>query len=427
MDSLGQEENVSYAKGFSAMGDEFDPALEKEAVELAAGADVAVIFAGLPDDFESEGFDRTHLNMPDCQNHLIDAVCEVQPNTVVVLHNGSPVLMPWLSKVKGVLEMYLAGQACGSAAVDLLYGHVSPSGKLAESFPCRLEDNPSYLNFPGNRHKVCYQEGVFIGYRYYDKKKMDVLFPFGYGLSYTTFQYSNPKLTVNGRSVTGTTTNSINNGGTITEHLQDTTVTPSVSAKDTDTISVSVDVTTTGVVAGQEIVQLYVKNPDCLDTRPEKELKDFAKVSLEPRETKTVTFQLDSRCFAYYNTELGDWYAPTGDYELLLAASSRDIRQKLSLHLESTVTLPFRVTETTSCSDVFSFANDTSPLDALLAKSGFDDVSDSAGEDTMGAGTAKMMQAMFADTPLHAILSFSGKDLTWEDIQNTIRAINEKQ
>jgi beta-glucosidase len=428
MDLLEQEDNVSYAQGYTLEKDEIDPALEKEAVELAQKSDVAVIFAGLPDAFESEGFDRDHLNMPSCQNHLIDAVCDVQPNTVVVLHNGSPILMPWIDKVKGILEMYLAGQAAGSAAVDLLYGNVNPSGKLAETFPLRLEDNPSYLNFPGNRNEVCYQEGIFIGYRYYDKKKMDVLFPFGYGLSYTTFQYSNPKLTVNGRSISGTTVSSINNGGVISEHSPETTtVIPSISAKDRDHILVSVDITNTGILAGQEVVQLYVKNPDCPDMRPDKELKDFAKIRLEPRETKTVTFELDYRCFAYYNCELNDWYAPTGDYELLLAASSRDVRQKLSLHLESTTKLPFYVTDTSSCGDVFAFANDPSPLEAMLEKSKFADATNKEEDDCMGAGTSKMMQAMFADTPLHSILSFSGEDLTWEDIQNTIRAINEKQ
>jgi beta-glucosidase len=427
MDILESEENVSYAQGYSLQGDEINPALEQEAVELAKSASVAVIFAGLPDDFESEGFDRTHLNMPSCQNHLIDAICEVQPNTVVVLHNGSPVLMPWLPKVKGVLEMYLAGQACGSAAVDLLYGNVNPSGKLAETFPLRLEDNPSYLNFPGNRNEVCYQEGVFIGYRYYDKKKMDVLFPFGYGLSYTSFQYSNPKITVNGRSITGTTINSISSGGVISEHNQDTTVIPAVTAKDDDNIQVSVDITNTGVLAGQEVVQLYVQNPDCPDMRPDKELRDFAKVALEPRETKTVTFTLDYRSFAYYNTELQDWYAPSGDYELLLAASSRDIRQRLSLHLESTVKLPFRVTATTSCGDVFDLANDASPLETMLTKTNFASATSGDNDDCMGASTSKMMQAMYAEMPIHSVLSFSGKDLTLEDIQNTIRTINEKQ
>ena len=401
LDVLSSDSNVTYSQGYQLEEDKIIPELEEAAVAAARDAEVAVIFAGLPDSFESEGFDRTHLNMPDCQNHLIERICQEQSNVIVVLHNGSPVVMPWLSQVKGVLEMYLAGQTSGAAAVELLFGKVNPSGKLAETFPLRLEDNPSFLNFPGNRNKVTYQEGIYIGYRYYDKKKMDVLFPFGYGLSYTTFQYSNAKLTVNGS--------------------------PVAKAKDNDKIMVSVDITNTGSVAGQEIVQLYVKNAPNEETRPEKELKNFAKVSLEPGETKTVTFELEQRSFAYYHTELSGWYAPSGEYEILLAASSRDIRQTLALELESTTKLPFRVTDISSCEDVYLFANDPSPLDAMLEKSGFAESTNKDGDDSMGAGTAEMMQAMFSGTPLHSILSFSTEDLTWQDIQDTIRAINEKQ
>lgn len=401
MDVLSANSNVTYAQGYQLKEDKIVPELEDAAVAVAKTADVAVIFAGLPDSFESEGFDRKHLNMPDCQNHLIDRICQEQKNVIVVLHNGSPIVMPWLSQVKGVLEMYLAGQTSGAAAVELLFGKVNPSGKLAETFPLRLEDNPSYLNFPGNRNKVTYQEGIYIGYRYYDKKKMDVLFPFGYGLSYTTFQYSNATLTVNGDS--------------------------SNKAKDTDTIQVSVDITNTGSVAGQEIVQLYVKNAPNEETRPEKELKEFAKVSLQPGETKTVTFTLDQRSFAYYHTELSGWYAPSGDYEIQIGASSRDIRQTLTLELESTTKIPFLVSDISSCEDVYLFANDPSPLDAMLEKSGFAESTNKDGDDSMGEGTAEMMKAMFSGTPLHSILSFSTDELTWQDIQDTIQAINKKQ
>ena len=424
MDVLSGNPNIVYEQGYQLEKDEILPQLEEAAVAAAKNAQVAVIFAGLPDSFESEGFDRTHLNMPDCQNHLIEKICEVQPNTVVVLHNGSPIQMPWLSQVKGVLEMYLAGQASGAAAVDLLFGRVNPSGKLAESFPLRLEDNPSYLNFPGSRNQVSYQEGIYIGYRYYDKKKMDVLFPFGYGLSYTTFQYSNAKLMVNGQSVSGITINASKSTESNTDTLN---VVPSTTAKDTDEIQVSVDITNTGDVFGQEVVQLYVRNADCEETRPEKELKNFAKVALEPGETKTIILKLNQRSFAYYHTGIHDWYAPSGEYEILLAASSRDIRQKLALHLESTTSIPFRVTDISSCEDVYLFANDTSPLDAMLEKSGFAESTNKDEDESMGAGTAEMMRAMFSGTPLHSILSFSGEELTWEDIQETIRAINEKQ
>ena len=400
MDILQDASNITYAQGYQTSQDEIDSALEEEAVQAAKQADIAVIFAGLPDAFESEGFDRTHLNMPNCQNHLIERITEVQPNTVVVLHNGSPVLMPWLSKVKGILEMYLTGQASGAAAVDLLYGKVNPSGKLAETFPLRLEDNPSYLNFPGNRQKVCYQEGIYIGYRYYDKKNMDVLFPFGFGLSYTTFSYSQPRL------LSGTKQNTF---------------------RDTDKLRIAVDITNTGDTAGQEIVQLYVKNAACEDSRPEKELRNFAKVMLQPGETETVVMELDMRSFAYYHTDLQDWYAPSGDYELLVAASSRDIRGTLTVHLESSRSIPFRISDTTTCEDIYRFARDFAPLDEMLIKSGFAKNAEQDENDVMGAGTQEMMRAMFAETPLHSILSFSNEELSWQDIQDTICKINEAQ
>ena len=172
LDALRDNPNITYKKGYVAEKDEVDETLLSEAVAAAKEAEVAVIFAGLPDSFESEGFDRTHLNMPESQNTLIHEICKVQPNTVVVLHNGSPILMPWLSEVKGVLDLYLAGQAAGAAAVDLLYGKANPSGKLAETYPLRMEDHPAFLNFPGTHNEVHYQEGIFIGYRYYDKRSI---------------------------------------------------------------------------------------------------------------------------------------------------------------------------------------------------------------------------------------------------------------
>ena len=165
-----------------------------EAASLAGNADAAVVFVGLPDNYESEGYDRSHMGMPESHNRLIEEVAAKQENTVVVLHNGSPVEMPWLSRVKSVLEAYLGGQAVGEAVVDILFGDVNPSGKLAETFPLKLEDNPSYLYYLGEKDVVEYREGVFVGYRYYDKKKMDVLFPFGHGLSYTEFSYGDLKV-----------------------------------------------------------------------------------------------------------------------------------------------------------------------------------------------------------------------------------------
>ena len=272
--------HIVYAQGFDDKEDKMDEVLLAEAVETAKKAKVAVIFAGLPDAFESEGFDRKHMRMPDCQNELIERVAAVQPNTIVVLHNGAPVEMPWADRVKGILEAYLGGQAVGGAEYDILFGKVNPSAKLPETFPKQLEDNPSYLAGFGEGDHVEYREGIFVGYRYYDKKKMDVLFPFGYGLSYTTFAYSNLCL-------------------------------DKKTMKDTEELTVSVDVTNTGDRAGKEVVQLYVADKESTVIRPVKELRDFVKIELAPGETKTVTFTLGKRAFAYYDVH----HEPPGGLE----------------------------------------------------------------------------------------------------------------
>lgn len=303
--------NVDYAKGFPSDRDLYDEALAKEAAAKAAEADKAVIFAGLPDSFESEGYDRQHMKLPDCQNRLIKEILRVQPNTVIVLHNGSPVEMPWLSEVKGVLEAYLGGQAGGSAVANILFGKANPSGKLAETLPIKLADNPAHLNF-GDGVKTFYQEGIYVGYRYYDAKEMEVAFPFGHGLSYTTFAYSN--LTTDKAEMNGS-----------------------------DTLTVSVDVTNTGHLAGKETVQLYVRDLTGACRRPDKELKGFEKVTLEPGETKTVSITLDKRSFAWYNTELKDWYAANGTYELLIGASSRDIRLTSQIQMTGSRPLPLNL------------------------------------------------------------------------------------
>lgn len=222
-------ENIRYAKGFDLDSDETDEQLTKEALALAEESDVTIIFAGLPNRFESEGADRKHMDLPMNQNTLISKISRVTKNTVVVLFNGSPVAMPWKDEVAGILEMYLGGDGVSEAAMALIFGDANPCGKLAETFPIKLSDNPSYLNFPGENGVVEYHEGVFVGYRYYDKKEMEVLFPFGYGLSYTTFSYSDLKISAE-------------------------------KITDQQSIDVSVTVTNTGNVAGKEVVQLYVGN-----------------------------------------------------------------------------------------------------------------------------------------------------------------------
>jgi beta-glucosidase len=298
---------VLFARGFDDATEEIDESLLREAVDTAKEAEVAIIFAGLPEWKESESFDRRDMRLPNGQNELISRVAAACRRVVVVLHNGSPVEMPWINDVAAVLAMGLGGEAVGEACVDLLYGRANPSGKLAESYPYKLEDTPSYLNFPGERDTVRYVEGVFVGYRYYTTKKMDVLFPFGYGLSYTTFEYSNLNLSAD-------------------------------KITDKDTLTVSVDVTNTGDVFGKEIVQIYIAPPaDGETVRPARELRAFGKVALQPGETKTVTFTLDKRAFSYYNTAMEDWFVESGTYTVVAARSSVDSAPTAPVFVESTL------------------------------------------------------------------------------------------
>ncbi|MEF2890527.1 MAG: glycoside hydrolase family 3 C-terminal domain-containing protein [Turicibacter sanguinis] len=336
LEAVSNVTSVSYAQGYELDVDQINEELVQEAIQVAKSSEVAVIFAGLPDFFESEGYDRTHMQLPNCQNELIKEVVKVQPNTVVVLHNGSPVEMPWIHDVKGVLEMYLAGQAVGLATIDLLFGRVNPSGKLAETFPLKLSDNPSYLNYQVVDDLIHYREGIFVGYRYYDKKEMNVLFPFGYGLSYTTFEYHDLVLSRK-------------------EML------------DTDELVVSLKITNTGAVAGKEVVQLYVSDLTHLTIRPIKELKDFVKVELQAGETKEVQMTLDKRTFAWYNETISDWYVGTGEYEILIGKSSREIVLKDVIKVQSTVELPFKVTANTTFGDLMKHET-LRPIIESLAK-----------------------------------------------------------
>ncbi len=298
--------SLEYAPGYERKSDKPAENLIAEAVEIAKNADVAVLFVGLTESYETEGNDRKHINLPESHNALVDAVCAACEKVVVVLSGGCPVTMPWLDKVDAVLNGYLGGQAGGSAIVDILLGKVNPSGKLAETYPVALEETASSANFPGNPLTVEYREGIYVGYRYFDTAKKDVLFPFGYGLSYTSFEYSDMKLSAD-------------------------------SIKDTDTLTVSFKVKNTGAVAGAEIAQVYVKDSESTVFRPEKELKGFKKVFLAPGEEKEVEITLCKRAFAYYNVALGDWHVETGAFEILVGASSRDIKLTETVNVESTV------------------------------------------------------------------------------------------
>lgn len=388
LDSVPCDAQVVYAEGFPADRDFYDKVLADEAVKAAAEADKAVIFAGLPESFESEGYDRSHMRLPECQNRLITEILKVQPNTVIVLHNGSPVEMPWLGEIKGLLETYLGGQAGGAAAANILYGKINPSGKLAETMPLKLSDNPSYLNFGGGE-KVEYREGIFVGYRYYDTKEMDVAFPFGYGLSYTTFAYSNLKLSME-------------------------------NPTEKDTVMVSADVTNTGKSAGKEVVQLYIRDLTGSAIRPEKELKGFEKVFLEPGETKTVTMELNKRSFAWYNTELHDWFAASGDYEILVGASSRDIRLTETLHLNSSQRLPMHVHMNTTLGDLLRNPETAEAAKKLIQKY----LSGEAGSEAASeAVSEEMTMAMTDSMPLRALMGFAG--VSRKELDSVIEKLNK--
>ena len=379
---------VTYAKGYETKEDVVDEALLTEAVQTAKEADIAVIFAGLPDAFECEGYDREHMRMPECQNRLISEIAKVQENVIVVLHNGSPVEMPWVNDVKGILECYLCGQAVGEASVNILFGNTNPSGKLAETFPVKLEDNPSYLYFPGDGKTVEYREGVFVGYRYYEKKKLPVLFPFGHGLSYTIFEYSDMKLS-------------------------------SDSIKDTDILTVSLKVKNTGNVAGKEAVQLYVADKTNSANRPVKELKNFTKVFLEPGEEKTVTMELDKRSFAWYCEELHDWYAATGEYEIMACASSADVRLTKTVHLTSSQHLPMHIHMNTTIAELL--ANPVTKefiigmTDDLIAHLGGSTDENEASE----AITPEMSLKMMENSPVRALRNFMG--ISTPELEELIR------
>lgn len=277
---------VSFARGYNPDRDVIDEELINEAIEVAKDKDVVVLMIGLTEAFESEGFDRTHLNMPSNHLKLVEAVSKVNKNIVVCLSNGSPILLPFKDNVKAILEQYLAGQASGEALVDILYGKVNPSGKLAETFPNSLVEFPSNQNFPGLPRQVEYREGLYIGYRYYDTADIDPLYHFGYGLSYTSFEYSNFKV----------------------DNKED--------------LMISFDITNTGDVEGKEVAQVYISKDHSKIHRPSKELKGYKKVHLLPNETKRVEVVVDKDDLKVYQNS---FKLEDGKYTVMVGSSSRNI------------------------------------------------------------------------------------------------------
>ncbi len=273
------------------------------AAAAAAEADAAVVVVGLDSNWEGEGRDRLDMELPGCQAELVEAVAAANRNTVVVVNAGSPVAMDWVERVPAVLEVWYPGQELGNALADVLFGDVNPSGKLPTTFPKRIEDNPAYLNYPGENGEVLYGEGIFVGYRYYDRKRIEPRFAFGHGLSYTRFSYGELRLD---RERMGMD----------------------------DELEVAVEVSNAGERAGSEVVQLYLRDLECSLARPEQELKAFEKVALDPGETKTVRFTLARPALSFYDPAREGWVAEEGEFEVRVGSGSRDIRARARFALE---------------------------------------------------------------------------------------------
>ena len=297
-----KENNIifEYAKGYEKIESENDELFRKEAIEIAKKNEIVIIFAGLTENFESEGIDRKNLNIPQNQNKLIEEICKVNKNVIIVLSNGSPILMPWKDKVKAIITGYLGGEAGAKAMINCILGKINPSGKLAETYPKKIEDTPCFENYPGTELTVEYKESIYVGYRFYDTTNIDVLFPFGYGLSYTTFTYSNLKIN-----------------------------------QKKDKIIVTFKIKNTGNFKGKEIAQLYISQENPKTFKSKKELKGFEKIELEAREEKEISITLNNDSFEYYNPEIKRWAIEEGTYKILIGKSSRNIELEDKIFIKS--------------------------------------------------------------------------------------------
>lgn len=394
-DVVGEKENAAWTQGYTDRYREKEgKKYLEEAVRRAKRADKVVIFAGLPEAYETEGVDRKKLDMPDNQNILIQKVSAVQPNTIVVLHNGSAVTMPWISSVKAVLELYLGGEASGLAAADLLYGKVNPSGRLAETFPLQMEDTPTYPYYGVEKDDILYREGRLVGYRYYNTLHRPVLFPFGHGLSYTLFEYTN--LRVDKSEMT-----------------------------DEDTVTVTVDVTNTGQLEGKDVVQLYVQNKSVHEVRPLRELREFKKIFLKAGETKTVVFRLGKRAFSEWNTDIHDWYVPGGTYQIQICANAERVLLEQGITVVNVNPLQVNFTVNTPMGDIMAH-----PVGKMILEQAMGSAMNllsgavSSIDEEPGVMSDEMAAATAAAMPLRAMLSFS-KDVKMEQLEQLVQTINQ--
>ena len=387
---------VVYEEGFSATDDSYDEALFNRAVSAARDVDKVVVFAGLPDLYECEGYDRKHLDLPKVQNDLIDAVCKVNSHVIVVLENGSPVTMPWVDSVEGIMETYLGGEGVGVATVRALYGKINPSGRLPETFPLKLEDNPSYLDFSGDCSNIEYREGIFTGYRYYTKKKMPVLFPFGYGLSYSTFTYG--KMTVD------------------TETM-----------KDDETVEVSIDVINESNVPGKEVVQLYVEAdiPNTKIRRVVRELKEFEKIYLEAHERKTVKFILDKSAFAYYDTDISDWYVEPGDYRIEICRHADEVITQKTVRVGNRRPRKHVYNENSVYKDIMEDPHAAKIAAPYFEKYLFKDPDTASTDEVATEAFGSDPDIFLRDTTLRNVVNMSFGKITYEDMRELIDKLNK--
>ena len=386
---------VIYEEGFSASSDEYDAKKFESAVSAAKNVDKVVVFAGLPDSYECEGYDRKHLDIPKVQNDLIEAITKVNPHVIVVLENGSPVVMPWADKVEAIMETYLCGEGAGVATALALNGKINPSGRLPETFPLRLEDNPSYIDFSGDVSNIDYREGIFVGYRYYTKKKMPVLFPFGRGLSYSSFSYGMMNC-------------------------------DSDKMRDDETIEVTVDVINESEIPGKEVVQLYVE-PDIPNTkvrRAVRELKGFKKISLDPHERKTVSFILDKSAFAYYDTELSDWYTEPGDYKVEICRDAENVITYKTVNVTPKKLKKQVYNENSICKDIME-----NPKAWKIAKPYFEKYVEKClgtqnGDLSASEAFGDKLEVFLADTTLRNALNMSYGEFSHSEMRDLIDKLN---
>lgn len=387
--------HVIFAEGFSSTEDEYNPALFRMAIETAARVDKAIIYAGLPDIYESEGYDRDDMELPSVQNRLIEEVSKVCPHVIVVLHAGSAVSMPWIDKVDGVILAQLAGDGVGNAVEDVLFGRVNPSGRLAESYPFKVEDNPSYVNFGGNSKDVLYGEGLFVGYRYYTAAGKNVQFPFGYGLSYTKFTY--------GRMMTDCD-----------------------EMKDDEKLEVVVEVTNEGSCTGKEVVQLYVSKPKTNIRRPVRELKAFAKVELEPKETKKVTFILEKSDWAYYDTEIDDWYTEPGEYHMQICRNAEEVILERTVTILPAAKKPNRFSANSMIGEILDDEDARELMEEFAREHADDDPQSSdKSEASKEALSEKFCEIAFREQPLRCYVNFGAGKVSVKELNKFIDKLNK--